>query len=117
MDVKELTFTKDWTNPEDFPVVVNDAVQARKNIQLLHDEVKQYLNETIVPSLRTSGTTAENAKKAAEAADKKAAAVITVSAVEPENKTGLWVDTGNKGLIKYYDTANKVWKPCAATPK
>ena len=52
MAIQELHFTKDWNNAEDFPVVAKDAAQARANIQALHDETKNYINDELVPALQ-----------------------------------------------------------------
>lgn len=51
MGIKSLEFTKDWTNPEDFPTTASNETQARANIQLLHNEIKEYLNKTVKPVL------------------------------------------------------------------
>lgn len=47
MSVKKLVFSKDWNHPEDFPPVVSNAIQARANIQQLHDETRSYLNDVL----------------------------------------------------------------------
>lgn len=51
MAIQELHFTKDWNNAEDFPVVAKNAAQARANIQALHDETKDYINNELLPTL------------------------------------------------------------------
>lgn len=51
MPTPYLRFTKDWNEVDDFPVVAEDAVQARANIQYLHDETKDYINSRLVPLL------------------------------------------------------------------
>lgn len=55
MAISELKFSKDWNNGEDFPAVANDAAQARANIQYLHDETKNYINEELVPAVQAAG--------------------------------------------------------------
>ena len=52
MSISNLTFTKDWTNPADFPTVETSEVQVRQDLQLLHDETKEKLNE-IIPVINT----------------------------------------------------------------
>lgn len=47
MAVTELTFTKDWNNPTDFPTVETSELQVRADFQLLHDEAKDKINELI----------------------------------------------------------------------
>lgn len=117
MDIKDFLFSKDWTNPEDFPIVANDATQARQNIQLLHDEVKNFLNTVLIPALKSVSATADEANTKADSALKKAGGTVTVGPTEPEAKDGLWVDTGNNSIIKYYDTAKQAWTACSAVWK
>lgn len=50
MTLGKLEFTKNWENPEDFPTVETDETQVRRDMQLLHDEIKNYLNSTVVPA-------------------------------------------------------------------
>ena len=38
MAFEKLNFTKDWTNPNDFPAYEGDESQVRADMQLLHDE-------------------------------------------------------------------------------
>ena len=40
MAIEQLKFTKDWTNPADFPTVETDEVQVRQDLQQLHSEVR-----------------------------------------------------------------------------
>lgn len=39
---------------------------------------------------------------------------IHVSASAPTDTSMLWVDTGNNGMLKYYNTATSSWKVCSA---
>ena len=43
-----LTYTKDWTNPADFPTYQSEETQVREDIQLLYDEIRNYINTTLV---------------------------------------------------------------------
>lgn len=54
MPYPTMSFTKDWTNPEDFPTYEEDEQQVREDMQLLFDELKQYLNDTLAPFLSGS---------------------------------------------------------------
>lgn len=49
--VTELTFSKVWTDPEDFPTHESDEETVRSDIQYLFDELKNYLNQTVVAKL------------------------------------------------------------------
>lgn len=47
MSVEEFLFTKNWNNPSDFPAVEPSEMQARADLQELHDQTKAKLNELI----------------------------------------------------------------------
>lgn len=59
--IANFSFTKDWTNPTDFPTIVSGETQVRADMQLLHDEAKAYINNTLLPQLRSSANLAESA--------------------------------------------------------
>lgn len=42
--LEKLTFSKDWTNADDFPTYEPDEGQVRADMQLLHDEAKAAIN-------------------------------------------------------------------------
>lgn len=44
-----LGFTKNWENPSDYPTYEPDEMQVRKDMQSLHDEVKDFLNNELIP--------------------------------------------------------------------
>lgn len=54
MSIGELNFTRDWTDPTDFPVVTNREREARENLQCLHNETRDYLNRVVRPALNTA---------------------------------------------------------------
>ena len=47
MSISAFSYTKDWTNPDDFPTVETSEEQVRADIQLLYDEAKDKINEII----------------------------------------------------------------------
>ena len=51
MQLNEFNYSKVWTEPDDFPVVAGNETQARENIQLLHNEVREFLNHTLIPAV------------------------------------------------------------------
>ena len=51
MEVPRLKFSKTWESPDDFPTFEPDEVQVRVDMQLLHDETKDYLNNVLVPEI------------------------------------------------------------------
>lgn len=51
MDIEQLNFTKDWTKPEDFPTLETDETKVRSDMQLLFNEIRQYLNGVLSPKV------------------------------------------------------------------
>lgn len=56
-DFPHLSFTKNWENPEDYPTYEPDETQVRKDMQSLHDEVKDYINDKLIPEILASDAT------------------------------------------------------------
>lgn len=54
MSVPKLNFTKDWTNKQDFPAAASDETTARKNIQLLFNEIRDHINNHVSPAVDAS---------------------------------------------------------------
>lgn len=50
MGLKLLSFLRDWTNPSDFPTVEPDEATVRADLQYHPDAIKDYINETLIPS-------------------------------------------------------------------
>ena len=55
MSLDKLSYSKDWTNPTDFPTVETDEAQVRADQQLLYDEIKTFLNTKLIPALESLG--------------------------------------------------------------
>lgn len=55
MPLKKLSYSKDWNNPADFPTIETSEGQVRSDMQLLYDEVKDFLNRDLIPSLESLG--------------------------------------------------------------
>lgn len=51
MALEKLEFTKDWNNPEDFPTYEPSESKVRSDMQQLHDETKDYLNQKVAPAI------------------------------------------------------------------
>ena len=51
MEINRLQYTKDWKNVEDFPTYEPNEEQVREDQQLLFDEVRDYLNDTLSPAI------------------------------------------------------------------
>lgn len=114
MAFDKLQFTKNWNNPDDFPTVELSEEKVRADMQLLHDEVKNYINDTMIPAVVEDGATEEH-RAAAEAA--RVAAEQTrqsneatrqaneTSRISAENARSVWE---NYDASKTYAVGNKV---------
>lgn len=43
--------------------------------------------------------------------------VLHIGTTAPKDTGILWIDTGNSGVAKYYDTTSKAWKPIGSVWK
>ena len=55
MALEKLQYTKNWTNPSDFPTVELSEDQVRADMQLLFNEIQTFLNTGLLPELETLG--------------------------------------------------------------
>ena len=55
MSLDKLSYSKEWTNPTDFPTVETDEAQVRADQQLLYNEIKTFLNTKLIPALEKLG--------------------------------------------------------------
>lgn len=62
-----LGFTRNWENPEDYPTYEPDEMQVRQDMQSLHDETKDFINNELIPRVLADEAT-EEARNRAEAA-------------------------------------------------
>ena len=60
MSVSNFSFTKDWKEASDFPTHEPDETQVRADMQLLYDELKNYINSQIVVALNNIAAAVEN---------------------------------------------------------
>lgn len=44
-----LSFTRNWESPDDYPTIETDEMKVRQDMQSLHDEVKDFLNNELIP--------------------------------------------------------------------
>jgi len=49
-----LSFTKDWTNAVDFPTYEANETKVREDMQFLYDEIKDYINDTLIEALEAT---------------------------------------------------------------
>lgn len=48
---ERLSYTKDWNRAEDFPTYEENEARVRADMQLLHDEVKNFINDKLIPGI------------------------------------------------------------------
>ena len=51
VEFEKLKFTRDWNNSSDFPTYEENEQKVRADMQALHDETKEFINETLIPSI------------------------------------------------------------------
>ena len=51
MSIAKFAFTKSWTSASDFPTTQTDEIQVRADMQFLFDEIRNYLNNTMLGSV------------------------------------------------------------------
>jgi len=51
VEFNKLQFTKDWNNPTDFPTYEENEQKVRADLQALHDETREFINETLIPGI------------------------------------------------------------------
>ena len=121
-DFPLLGFSRNWENPSDYPTVETDEGQVRRDMQSLHDEVKDYLNTVLIPKVIAEETAIDAFYKlvgnlAVVATTLPAGATATASiAVDPATggyKMTLGIPRGEDGdgagdMTKFvYDTEGK----------
>ena len=52
--IPTLEFTRNWENASDYPTVLTDEGQIRRDMQSLHDETKDFLNNRLIPHLENA---------------------------------------------------------------
>lgn len=55
--LQDLNLSKNWTSSSDFPSVEPDETQARKDMQCLFDEIKNYINDSLIPGIKSGDIT------------------------------------------------------------
>lgn len=52
VEFEKLQFTRDWNNSSDFPTYEENEQKVRADMQALHDEVKTFINEKLIPAIQ-----------------------------------------------------------------
>lgn len=83
MALSKLNFTKNWTNPNDFPTYETRETQVRADIQLLYDEIREAFNGLIdalkaaeVPFIPTDAVPANDVQAAIENVQQQIASAV-----------------------------------------
>lgn len=79
-DFPHLGFTRNWENPLDYPTYESDETVVRRDMQSLHDEVRDYINNELIPAVVASNST--EADRAAAEMQRAAAEMQRVSETE-----------------------------------
>lgn len=101
---KEASVHKVYTDGSEIdlskiPFYVNDEDLQASNAQEAIMKLKELLYGTVTKSIEQLTKTIEEL------------GTYIVSNTTPEKTNVLWIDTGNGGIMKYYDSENEVWKP------
>ena len=54
LEIAALRFSRDWTDPNDFKTVETSEVKVRADMQYLFNEIKNWLNETLIPAVQSA---------------------------------------------------------------
>lgn len=74
LEFQLLEFTRNWESSEDFSTYEANEAQVRKDMQFLHNETKNFINESLIPQIKQSNAditarAEEAAARAEEAAE------------------------------------------------
>lgn len=69
MPFTELEYTKSWTSVVDFPTYEDNETQIREDAQYLHDETKNFINDTLIGELESAGAASSLGAKDSNGAD------------------------------------------------
>lgn len=97
MSLDRLKYTKDWTNPADFPTVETSEDRVRADMQLLYDEIKSFLNEDLIPALETLGV--EATVQLPTPAGMKYIRLNSDKVLETSTDGKTWTATGSSGHL------------------
>ena len=61
MTLTKLNFSRLWTNTSDYPTIELEETKVREDLQSLHDETKDYLNEVLSPEVEAELEQIKNA--------------------------------------------------------
>ena len=97
MSLDKLSYSKEWTNPTDFPTVETDEAQVRADQQLLYDEIKTFLNTKLIPALEALGV--ETTVQLPTEAGMKYIRLNADKVLEVSTDGKVWQATGSSGHL------------------
>lgn len=97
MSIEQFEFTKNWNNPEDFSTYENEEARVRADLQLLHDESKDFINEVLIPYLRDNNV--ELTVKHPDSAGPKYLRLNEDMVLETSEDGSFWQATGSSGHL------------------
>ena len=97
MSLDKLSYSKEWTNPTDFPTVETDEAQVRADQQLLYDEIKTFLNTKLIPALENLGV--ETTVQLPTGAGMKYIRLNSDKVLETSEDGEVWQATGSSGHL------------------
>ena len=97
MPLDKLTFTRDWTKPEDFSRVELDEEKVRYDQQYLFNEIQTFLNTKLIPSLETLGV--ETTVQLPTEAGMKYIRLNADKVLEVSTDGATWQATGSSGHL------------------
>ncbi len=54
MAMRPLAFTKSWMSKADFPTFEENETQVRADMEELHAQTRDYINETLIPDIKAA---------------------------------------------------------------
>ncbi len=101
---ERLSFTKDWKNPTDFPTYEENEAQVRADMQLLHDEVKDFINVKLIEGIENLNFDGSGDMLAAVYDTKNRRQDVYTYAAQQDSKTLAAAKTYADNKLEAYDT-------------
>jgi len=101
MEIKTFSFSKDWTNPADFPTFQESEILVRQAMQALPNELRDFVNYLVEKMLVMDGVVSSKSDQVST--DAKIAG--SVKNVIVDTATGIITIEKNDGSTQKYDTA------------
>jgi len=84
MAIDQFSFSKTWRSASDFPTYEPDETQVREDLQCLHDELANYINNEIIPVVNDTAETVEDIEQGTVSDGSITTAKLASSAVTNE---------------------------------